>query len=404
MRFNGTREHRVIRSLFFWTIVSIVGVFSATLDAGEVESESAPRWSVSLGYTSDFWRNVDGGRDTGGVFLGNAALAIDFEGEPGGLRSRLHVNHNNGKSFSEIVGDTHVISNIEADRTTRILEAWLEFAPTIEDRSIKVGLYDLSTEFDVSEVGGALINSTFGIGIDAAQSGVIGPSIFPYTGLALRGRWRFDDRWMLQGVVIDGVPNDPDSPRKLASLKLDSDEGALWVAELEHRTERWRTVIGHWRYSSSFDSFDALATETPQSSRGNSGTYGFIEGPVWQSGERRLLAVLRLGAANPKFNVIGSTVQAALVLERPWFRREGEYLALGIAHARNGGPARRLAAAGGEPLLGRESLIELTWRIPVSPRVVLQPDLQYVLNPGSAPGIDDALAVGLRLELDLSPN
>jgi porin len=382
----------------------MVGALSASLEAGESERESAPSWSLSLGYTSDFWRNLEGGRDTGSTVLGNATLILDFEGEPGGLRSRVHVNHNNGKSFSEIVGDTHVISNIEADRTTRILEAWLEFAPSTEDRSIKAGLYDLNTEFDVSEVGGAFINSTFGIGIDAAQSGVIGPSIFPYTGFALRGRWRFDERWMLQGVIIDGVPNDPDSPRKLASLKLDSDEGALWVAELEHRTEQWRAVIGHWRYSSSFDSFDSLATDTPRSSRGNSGTYGFIEGPVWQSGERRLLAVLRLGAANPKFNVIGSTVQAALVLERPWLMREGEHLALGIAHARNGGPARRLAAFDGESLLSRESLVELTWRIPLSQRLVLQPDIQYVLNPGSAPGIDDALAVGLRLELDLSPN
>lgn len=382
----------------------MVGALSASLEAGESERESAPSWSLSLGYTSDFWRNLEGGRDTGSTVLGNATLILDFEGEPGGLRSRVHVNHNNGKSFSEIVGDTHVISNIEADRTTRILEAWLEFAPSTEDRSIKAGLYNLNTEFDVSEVGGAFINSTFGIGIDAAQSGVIGPSIFPYTGLALRGRWRFDERWMLQGVIIDGVPNDPDSPRKLASLKLDSDEGALWVAELEHRTEQWRAVIGHWRYSSSFDSFDSLATDTPRSSRGNSGTYGFIEGPVWQSGERRLLAVLRLGAANPKFNVIGSTVQAALVLERPWLMRAGEHLALGIAHARNGGPARRLAAFDGESLLSSESLVELTWRIPLSQRLVLQPDIQYVLNPGSAPGIDDALAVGLRLELDLSPN
>lgn len=384
----------------------VAGALSGTatdLFAKEGESDTAPSWSLTLGYTSDFWRNVDGGASTGDVFIGNAEMILDFEGSPSGLRSRVHAIHNNGKSFSEIVGDTHVVSNIEADRATRILEAWVEYAPRVDDRSVKFGLYDLNTEFDVSEVGGALINSTFGIGVDAAQSGLIGPSIFPYTGLALRGRWRFDDRWMLQGVVIDGVPNDPDSPRKLASLKLDSDEGALWVAELEYRTERWRAVVGHWQYTAQFEEFNVLADEQSRASRGNSGTYGLVEGPIWHAGDRRLLAMLRLGAAEPRYNVIGSTIQAALVLERPWLGREGEHLALGIARARNGSPARHVASIAGESLLAQETVVELTWRVPVTPRLVLQPDLHYIFNPGSVPGVKDAVALGLRVELDLTP-
>jgi porin len=389
------------------TAAVVVGVFSGIstdLFAKEPSSDTEPSWNLSLGYTSDFWRNLDGGVTTGDVFIGNAELIVDIEGSPGGFRSRVRAIHNNGKSFSEIVGDTHVISNIEADRATRILEAWTEYASTIDDRSLKFGIYDLNTEFDVSEVGGALINSTFGIGVDVAQSGAIGPSIFPYTGLALRGRWRFDERWMLQGVVIDGVPNDPDSPRKLASLKIDAGEGALWVAELEHRTERWRAVVGHWRYSVAFEEFDGLSDGSPRSSSGNSGTYGLIEGPIWQAGDRRLLAMLRIGAAEPKFSVIESTIQAALVLERPWLGREGEHVALGVAYAQNGSPARRRASVAGESLLAHESLVELSWRVPVTSRLVLQPDLHYIFNPGSRSGLKDAFALGLRVELDLTPH
>ncbi|MFM7396694.1 MAG: carbohydrate porin [Gammaproteobacteria bacterium] len=369
-------------------LVSATGGYPAELFSEDAAGDSTPSWHVSLGYTSDLWRNAEGGQKTGDTVLGNAELVVEWEGAPGGLRSRVHVIHNNGKSFSELVGDSHVVSNIEADRATRLLEGWVEYAPESDDRSIKVGLYNLNTEFDASEVGGALINSTFGIGVDAAQSGVSGPSIFPYTGLALRGRWRFDERWLLQGVVIDGVPVDPESLRKFVSLKLGSNEGALWVAELEQKAGDWRFVMGHWRYTS----------------EGNAGTYGFVEGSLWQSGDRRLLGMLRLGAAMPKFNTIGSTVQAALVLERPWLRREGEHLALGIAYARNGRPARRLLAAQGETLLSNETVIELTWRVPIAERVALQPDVQYILNPGSLAGVSDALAFGLRIELDLTPH
>lgn len=392
------------RLSFAAVVASAVSGIAAEGWSKSAEGDTARSWNLTLGYTSDFWRNVEGGLATGSAFIGNAEMILDVEGSPGGFRSRIHAIYNNGKSFSELVGDTHVVSNIEADRASRLLEAWMEYAPFSDDRSLKVGLYDLNTEFDASEVGGALINSTFGIGLDAAQSGVVGPSIFPYTGLALRGRWRFDERWLLQGVVIDGVPNDLDSPRQFASLRLDADEGELWVGELEHRTERWRTVVGHWRYSAAFDTLDGLTDGTPRAARNNSGTYGFVEGPVWQSGERRLLAMLRVGVAEPRFNRVESTLQAALVLERPWLNREGEHVAFGVAYARNGRPAQRLASADGDALLREETVVELTWRVPVTPRIVLQPDIQYILNPGSAPGLDDALALGLRLELDLTPH
>ena len=381
------------------TIFAMIAVPSSAEGAAE---KSTPEWNVSLGYTADYWRNFAGGLRTDDVFIGLTALGVDWKSASGGLRSKVQVIHSNGNSFAEIVGETNVISNIEADRATRLLEAWLEYAPEDDDRSVKLGLYDLNSEFDVSEVGGALINSTFGIGVDFAQSGVSGPAIFPWGGLAVRGRWRFDDRWMLQSALIDGAPADPNSPRKFASVDIDSDQGALWVTELEHRTALWRAVVGHWRYSTKFEEFDGLADGSSKKSRQNSGTYGLIEGPIRQFDDRRLLAVLRLGKANPQFNGIDSTIQAALVLERPWLRREGEHIAMGVAYARNGRPARRLAIAAGEALLDKETTVEVSWRVPVSERIALQPDLQYVINPGSSPDVDDALAVGLRVEFDLT--
>lgn len=383
-------------------LMSAVGGTAPEIWASDRSGDTAPSWQVSLGYTADVWRNVDGGAREGDTVIGQAEFAVDIEAG-GGLRSRVHVIHNNGKSFSEIVGDSFVVSNIEADRATRLLEAWVEYAPSTDQRGLKFGVYDLNSEFDVSEVGGALINSTFGIGVDVAQSGVAGPSIFPYMGLALRGRWRFDDRWMAQGVMIDAVPVDPDSSRRFTSLKIDSDEGALWVGELERRGDRWRTVIGHWRYTANFEDLESGVSVSGRRLPRNSGTYGLIEGPVGQVGDRRVLAMLRLGAAQPRFNAIGSTAQAALLFERAWLQRDGEHFAIGIAHARNGRPARRLSESLGEPLTGSETVIEMTWRIPLAERLVIQPDVQYIRNPGSIAGARTAFAAGLRIELDLTP-
>ena len=46
-----------------------------------------------------------------------------------------------------------------------------------------------------------------------------------------------------------------------------------------------------------------------------------------------------------------------------------------------------------------EVTFELTYRVRVLPFLSLQPDVQYVANPGGDPDLDDALVVGLRAVL-----
>ncbi|MGL5837021.1 MAG: carbohydrate porin, partial [Sphingorhabdus sp.] len=45
-----------------------------------------------------------------------------------------------------------------------------------------------------------------------------------------------------------------------------------------------------------------------------------------------------------------------------------------------------------------EVAFELTYRAPVTDWLTLQPDAQYVLNPGATPGIRNALIFALRAE------
>jgi carbohydrate-selective porin OprB len=48
-----------------------------------------------------------------------------------------------------------------------------------------------------------------------------------------------------------------------------------------------------------------------------------------------------------------------------------------------------------------ELACELTWRIPFGEHLVLQPDVQYVVDPDTNPDIADALVLILRVELSL---
>lgn len=53
---------------------------------------------------------------------------------------------------------------------------------------MRIGLYDLNSEFDALDDAGLFINSAFGVGTDIGLTGVNGPSIFPVTSLAVRAR------------------------------------------------------------------------------------------------------------------------------------------------------------------------------------------------------------------------
>jgi len=65
----------------------------------------------------------------------------------------------------------------------------------------------------VIETAGLFINSSFGIGPDYAQSGQNGPSIYPFTSVALRLAYQQTDNYYLQAAVFDGVSGDPDDSK-----------------------------------------------------------------------------------------------------------------------------------------------------------------------------------------------
>jgi porin len=300
------------------------------------ECGAASAWDIEAYYAGDLWRNLDGGIERGGAYLDSLDVTIFWDSDRAlgvkGLSAQSLVLWNNGGSISDKVGDSFFLSNIETVEALRVLEAWAQYAPADPERSLRFGLYDLNTEFDTTDTAALFLNSTFGIGVDVARSGVAGPSIFPLTALGVHGQWRFDEGWRAQAVLLDGVPGDPDRPARTA-IRLSSDDGVLGVMELE-RDEGGRVwVVGHWRYSAEFDELAAtLPDGSPQRSRDNAGTYAFVEmplaGPI--AAGREASAVLRIGRADPHFNGYRDTVQAAIVWQGGPLRREGEVFGVGL--------------------------------------------------------------------------
>ena len=368
-----------------------------------------PPYELGALYVADALSNVHGGLREGSAWVDYVEFAAEFDaGRALGIADLTlfaSVVRTNPATFSDrFVGDAMVVSNIDSERALRVLEAWFDWGFEARgEGSVLVGLYDLNSEFDTTESRGLFINSAYGIGQELAQTGRNGPSIYPVTALAARVAWAPAAPWLVEFAVVDGVPGDPDGHHK-SRWHLSRSEGALLIGEITAAAGPVAQLsLGHWRYTEEFAGVRPLLDDGEfRFERDNHGTYVTAEfKPRGEPGPDapRLSAFVRAGEANDRVNVFERHVAAGIVAEMPWPAARGSQLGLAASEARVGAGYRSLQNQAGNDLARYERNVELTWRVPLGAHVVLQPDLQYVVNPGAERRIPNAWVIGVRLEL-----
>lgn len=385
--------------------------FPAPCPANDTDLHDEPPYALGARYVADALANVHGGLREGSAWVDYLELAGEFDaGQALGIGDLVlfaSLVRTNPPTFSgRYVGDAMVVSNIDSDRGLRVLEAWFDWR--FEARgagSVRVGLYDLNSEFDTTDSRGLFINSAYGIGQELAQTGRNGPSIYPVTALAARVAWAPSDPWLLELAVVDGVPGDPDDQHK-SRWHLSRSEGALLIGEITASAGPVAQLsVGHWRYTEEFAGMGPLEPDgSVESRRDNHGTYvtaEFRPRSEPRDGVPHWSAFVRAGEANDRVNVFDRHIAAGMVVAWPWPGAQGSTLGLAASEARVGADYRALQRRAGD-LARYERNVEVTWRLPIGEHVVLQPDVQYVVNPGAERSIPDAWVVGMRVEFSVS--
>ncbi len=77
--------------------------------------------------------------------------------------------------------------------------------------------------------------------------------------------------------------------------------------------------------------------------------------------------------------------------------RDDDTLGIGFAFAQIGGVAGGQLLAEGSRGIGAEMAIEATYQAQITPWMTIQPDLQFIINPGGTRDFANALVVGGRL-------
>jgi porin len=387
----------MMRRLMMTTVC--FAALSATARAEDAQpAEETPAANLQLAFTGDIWSNTSGGLDEGTVFVDivNAQLSLDLEKLTGwqGAQAFVYGLYTNGNSISSLTGDFNGISNIETGlEAARLVEAWVDQSFAGGQGSLRVGLYDLATEFDAGEVRALFLNAGHGSGTDFSQTGLNGPSLWPVTSFAARVNYNFDGGVYLRGTIADGVPGDPAHPKR-TTIDFRSGDGVLLAAETGVAREGRHWAVGLWTYSEDFP--DLVTTQT----HSNFGGYASMEEQLLSSeaGDAfNLSGSVRAGFASDDVNPLSSFLSATVVATGLIPSLPEDQIGLGIMVANAGD--KFLSVSGIAEPKDQEINLELTYFANLTSHLSIQPDIQYIINPGMDGAVDNALVFGVRLQL-----
>jgi porin len=411
--------------------------------------------SLAVEETSEVLGNVTGGAKRGAAYDGLTQMALQLDtnrafGLYGGLFnvSALYVHGSNLSATNLFTLQT--ASGIEADRSLRLWELWYQQKFLEEDRlDIKIGQQSLDQEFMVNSNGAYLINTMFGWAMVPSADLPGGGPAYPLSALGVRARYRPIDSLTFLAGVFNGSPSpsggvccsgDPQQQNP-SGTSFPLNGGVLVIAEAQYAYPSLGTMlyanqseplsrvykIGAWFDSENFNDqqFDntGLSLANPNSNgvplahHGNYGVYATADQMIWvdaNESDRNINLFGRvLWAPQADRNLITFSMNAGLTFHEPFMHRDDDTFSVGMGYAKVSSDAASLdketAAFTGTfvPARGGETYLEVTYQYQAAPWWQIQPDLQYVFNPGgglanpSSPNkrIGDELVLGIRTNI-----
>ena len=402
------------------------------------------RYGLSLGIVeiSEALGNVTGGVERGFEYEGLTTMTLQLDtskalGWEGGTFNASALQIHGRNLSAEHLDNLQTASGIEAARTTRLWELWYQQS-FLEGRfDIKGGQQSIDQEFISSQYSALFVNTMMGWPMVPSVDLYAGGPAYPLSSLGIRARGQPGGNVTLLGGVFDdnppGGPFDDDSQLRGAEAsgaKFHLGTGALFIGEIQYALnqptlgqmdtgERSAGLPGTYRLGAWFDTarfpdqrFDNIglslanpkSTGIPAMHSHNFSLYGVADQTIWQpdpQSPRALSVFARLMGAPGDRNLVDFSVNAGVTLKAPFEGRDNDTVGLGFGLAKVSGRTAALdrdtAILTGTPVPRRstEEFIELTYQFQIAPWWQVQPDFQYVFNPGG--GILNPNTIAVRL-------
>jgi porin len=146
------------------------------------------------------------------------------------------------------------------------------------------------------------------------------------------------------------------------------------------------------------------ADGSPKRSRASPGVYAFVEGELMRGtpdGVQGLSGFLRGGFADPGVNAVEFFAAGGLTCTGLLPGRDMDVAGFGVLIPINGDEFVRAGKLAGTPVDRAEVALEWTYWMPITAGISLQFDVQYIVDPGTDPAIDNVVVLGLRTRIAL---
>lgn len=384
----------------------VAGVRTALEEAG---------LSVHASYILDWSTVFTGGvrRTAATDSIFDFAVEADLERMLGlaGASAFLNFYSTDGRGQGR-AGDFQGWSNIEtAENDDQIGELWFQQELLDGRLRLKFGKIEANSEFMFVESAGEFLNSSGGF---SPTSGFL--PTYPDPAMGLVAFLRPTDRLYLGAGVFDGAAGDgfrtgPSGPATFFSDDRSSDwfiiaeAGVRWdalplVDAGEAALRRGRAAIGGWLQTGTLERFDG------STDAGTRGLYLLIEQQLWarhpaaagasgqaaEGADRGLWMFAQFGRSDDRVVEAGTHVGVGLSLLGTFGGRDDD--AAGVYWS--------WVDLSDDPDAGfaeDESVLELFYKLQITPWISVKPDVQIIWNPGGDPNVDTAVVGAIRFEI-----
>lgn len=318
-----------------------------------------PQGAIKDGVTYDHLAHLEGTFNTAPLHLWN-----------GGHLLVSLVQISGGQPSARYIGDLQVASNIDASPAIRFYE--FNYTQNFGDGFVAAaGLIDMNKFFIKADHASVLLNSSFGISPDISANEPV--SIYPKPGYGLSAA-KYFAHWKIQASIFQNDANDRSDVtflRNMLTVEIDyRDKSGLFDMPVALKAGFWHhTSTGgipeHW------------------------GVYAIAQQTILFNDQRSIGFFLQGGTSPYRSVAVPYYLGFGMLINSPFRNRPYDAFSIGMAKAWT---SLHFNIA--------ETAWEITYLWQVLHRVSIQPDLQFIQNPGGSRH-SSALVGFLRLHLDI---
>ena len=408
--------------------------------------------TFNLTETSEVLGNVSGGTARGWAYDGLTTASVQVDtgkafGWDGGTFNASALQLHGHNLSADNLANLQTVSGIESENATRLWELWYQQSVLDGDANVKVGQQSIDSEFMTSQSSALYLNTMMGWPMVPSADLYGGGPAYPLSSLGARvSSTVAKNVTVLAGVFDDNPPggafNNDDQLRgaEKSGAAFSLNTGALIIGEIQFGVNQpvegdmaqvgdvqglpGIYKIGFWydtakfpdqRFDASGVSLATSATGIAANHQGNYSIYGVADQVVWQkdpNDPQSVSVFARPMMAPDDRNAISFSINAGVNLKAPLPGRDDDTFGIGYGFAK---VSDRLAAldadqnAAGTPTIkqSQEQFIEVTYQAQLAPWWQVQPDVQYIFNPGGGTfnsnnpteKVKDEAVIGIRTNI-----